>query len=291
MKFYKTTILFLLFTLLNTAIYGQNKTPIIQNISKYIVIDKDTVKIQRLSPEEREKLFQIGLNSNPSSQDLLLSVLDIQEYLKSKSIGKQPLNSDSLDILFLKLNKYANEYRVYFNLENYKKEAAYYVNHPRVNDRSKNIDDIFREIDLQNEIRNKNWVIKKRNDSISTLQKTINDSIEIIKQKQEYKRQIAVSVKQKKHEIKSDKKYKLDTENKKSKRKESIINKYGLVNGEAILNHKVKIGWSKSMCISSWGKPRTINRTTTLYGIHEQYVYSMKKYLYFENNILTTIQD
>jgi hypothetical protein len=31
--------------------------------------------------------------------------------------------------------------------------------------------------------------------------------------------------------------------------------------------------------------------TTTAYGIDEQYVYSLKKYLYFENGILTAIQD
>lgn len=42
---------------------------------------------------------------------------------------------------------------------------------------------------------------------------------------------------------------------------------------------------------STWGKPKNINRTTTAYGISEQWVYDGYKYLYFEDGILTTIQD
>lgn len=42
---------------------------------------------------------------------------------------------------------------------------------------------------------------------------------------------------------------------------------------------------------SKWGLPNKINKTTTEYGISEQWVYSDYKYLYFENGVLTTIQD
>lgn len=42
---------------------------------------------------------------------------------------------------------------------------------------------------------------------------------------------------------------------------------------------------------STWGKPIDINKTTTKYGTHEQWVYDGYKYLYFEDGILTSIQD
>lgn len=53
-----------------------------------------------------------------------------------------------------------------------------------------------------------------------------------------------------------------------------------------------KIGMTKDEAIdSTWGKPSDINKTTTKYGTHEQWVYSGNRYLYFEGDELTTIQD
>lgn len=43
--------------------------------------------------------------------------------------------------------------------------------------------------------------------------------------------------------------------------------------------------------LSTWGKPTTINRTTTEYGVSEQWVYGTKGYIYLENGIVTAIQD
>jgi hypothetical protein len=42
---------------------------------------------------------------------------------------------------------------------------------------------------------------------------------------------------------------------------------------------------------SSWGEPNKINRTTTKYSISEQWVYGNGKYVYFEDGIVTAIQD
>ena len=42
---------------------------------------------------------------------------------------------------------------------------------------------------------------------------------------------------------------------------------------------------------SSWGKPDSINTTTTKYGTREQWVYGIGNYLYFENGKLTAIQN
>ena len=42
---------------------------------------------------------------------------------------------------------------------------------------------------------------------------------------------------------------------------------------------------------SSWGKPQSINTTTTVRGKKEQWVYGTKSYLYFENDTLVAIQN
>lgn len=77
-----------------------------------------------------------------------------------------------------------------------------------------------------------------------------------------------------------------------------LVKKYGATNAKLIENGEVKIGFTKQMCIESWGEPDDINTTTTAYGIHEQWVYYDDYYwsfdmrcLYFDNGVLVTIQD
>ena len=53
-----------------------------------------------------------------------------------------------------------------------------------------------------------------------------------------------------------------------------------------------KIGMTKTEVEkSTWGKPNKINRTRTSYGTHEQWCYNNNKYIYFEDGIVTSIQD
>jgi hypothetical protein len=53
----------------------------------------------------------------------------------------------------------------------------------------------------------------------------------------------------------------------------------------------VNIGMtSERVLLSSWGRPEKVNRTTYSRGVHEQWVYS-GGYLYFEDGILTAIQN
>ncbi|MGS2779879.1 hypothetical protein ACVBAX_21310 [Robertmurraya sp. GLU-23] len=57
-------------------------------------------------------------------------------------------------------------------------------------------------------------------------------------------------------------------------------------------NFGVKIGMTKDEVLnSSWGKPDSINTTTSVYGNSEQWVYGNGNYLYFENEVLVTIQN
>ncbi|MBY6931687.1 1,4-beta-N-acetylmuramidase [Clostridium botulinum] len=54
----------------------------------------------------------------------------------------------------------------------------------------------------------------------------------------------------------------------------------------------VSIGMTEDqVLVSNWGRPNEINKTTTKYGTYEQWVYDGYNYLYFENGILTTIQN
>lgn len=54
----------------------------------------------------------------------------------------------------------------------------------------------------------------------------------------------------------------------------------------------VRIGMTKAEVLeSSWGKPQHVNKTTTSYGTSEQWVYGINSYLYFEDGILTAIQN
>ncbi|MGG3925686.1 hypothetical protein ABET51_06765 [Metabacillus fastidiosus] len=54
----------------------------------------------------------------------------------------------------------------------------------------------------------------------------------------------------------------------------------------------VKIGMTQEEVLTEgWGRPNDINKTTTSYGVKEQWVYDNYNYLYFEDGILVTIQN
>ena len=73
--------------------------------------------------------------------------------------------------------------------------------------------------------------------------------------------------------------------------KARLIRKYGKRKAQLILDEKVEIGFTKQMCIEAWGEPQDINRTITRNRVHEQWVYGIGCYLYFEGNFLTAIQN
>lgn len=53
----------------------------------------------------------------------------------------------------------------------------------------------------------------------------------------------------------------------------------------------VRVGMSKEQVLgSSWGKPNSVNKTTSIHGTREQWVYGGNNYLYFEGDTLTTVQ-
>jgi len=54
-----------------------------------------------------------------------------------------------------------------------------------------------------------------------------------------------------------------------------------------------RIGMTSEQVINQtrWGMPYDIRRTTTASGTREQWVYDSRRYLYFDNGVLTAIQD
>ena len=52
----------------------------------------------------------------------------------------------------------------------------------------------------------------------------------------------------------------------------------------------IRTGMTDKQVLASWGNPETNNRSVGSWGVHEQWVYD-KKYLYFENGLLTSFQD
>ena len=83
----------------------------------------------------------------------------------------------------------------------------------------------------------------------------------------------------------------LQDKKKNEQRREKILAKYGRFNGQTILDGKVKIGFTKEMCVEAWGKPNDINKSIGSWGVHEQWCYSFGSYLYFENGKLTAIDN
>ncbi|MTI89553.1 MAG: hypothetical protein FH748_16485 [Balneolaceae bacterium] len=61
-----------------------------------------------------------------------------------------------------------------------------------------------------------------------------------------------------------------------------------------ILNGSIRIGMSKDMVRASWGRPNDVNRTVNAHSTREQWVYgsiSTRRYVYFEDGIMTSFQD
>lgn len=114
-------------------------------------------------------------------------------------------------------------------------------------------------------------------DSIRTVKQHIEDSI----RNAEYEKAVIAEELQSKEAAKQ--------------RKKALIKKYGQTNGMLIFENKVKIGFTKEMCIAAWGHPDDINRTILKDIVDEQWVYERSdynhQYLYLRNGTLTTIQD
>lgn len=83
----------------------------------------------------------------------------------------------------------------------------------------------------------------------------------------------------------------LALEKEQRERKAALTRKYGKSTAELILSGRVRIGMTQAMCREAWGVPDDINRTSGSWGVYEQWVYGSGSYLYFENGVLSSIQN
>ena len=79
----------------------------------------------------------------------------------------------------------------------------------------------------------------------------------------------------------------------KEKREREMFTKYkNRETAKLIADGQIRIGWTKEMCMESWGAPQGINKTTDSRGAHEQWIYYKKNCrLHFENGKLITIKE
>lgn len=75
------------------------------------------------------------------------------------------------------------------------------------------------------------------------------------------------------------------------KHKSECISLFGQQNGELIAQGKVKINMTKEMCKYSWGIPLWTSKTTTEYGIYEDWYYWLGYSLHFVNDSLKRIEE
>jgi hypothetical protein len=60
---------------------------------------------------------------------------------------------------------------------------------------------------------------------------------------------------------------------------------------QCIRKGTIVLGMTKEQVTASWGKPDDIHRSVYSFGVHEQWIYGDRQYLYFEDGILTSWQD
>ena len=73
-------------------------------------------------------------------------------------------------------------------------------------------------------------------------------------------------------------------------RKAKIIADYGQANADMILRGKVKLGFTREMCVDAWGPLFKSSKTINDQGAFETWIYSITQVLYFKNGILIQIE-
>lgn len=107
----------------------------------------------------------------------------------------------------------------------------------------------------------------------------------------EFKKQELEKQKKEEERIKEEQERKRRAEQARIKFKNDCLAKWGQKMGGYIADGKVILGMNKEMCTAAWGHPIDINRTIVRGLTSEQWVYGWGTYLYFDNGVLTAIQN
>ena len=57
-----------------------------------------------------------------------------------------------------------------------------------------------------------------------------------------------------------------------------------------IADGEIVVGMTKDQVRASWGRPQSVNSTVSSSGTDEQWVYGVGQYVYFENGVMTMLQ-
>lgn len=261
----------------------------------------NSVLTKRTPKGEFKKIEDVFKDDRLTGLQLIVGIVGIESILDSKQSGSPGYEKAFYDVI-KDITAITTPRNIELDLSDYEKEFAFYtgyaVKSKEVLAREANQNFIL-EAEAENQKRRESEnaykkTLKLRRDSIEITQKRereikdstdqVNEKIEIEKQKIEYKKY------QKRLDDKLQKEQ-LEKIEKEKRRKSELIQHYGEESADLILIKKVKIGWTKEMCLESWGKPQEINKTTTANLIHEQWVYSLKRYLYFNDDLLAAIQE
>jgi len=267
----------------------------------YVKTDNDTVKCKRASSGLKKLQYVKGLDFLILIQ-ITSRIINIESVLDGEKKGGSEWPNNSFAGIIKQLKIILEENRVDLDLTEYENEFAFYQRHP-VKSKEKLEKEAAEKKRMEEEITKKERLVKldkgkekrrKLIDSLTVLairENEIKDSVEEVSRKIEQQRLRQQSIAYHKKLEEQEKIEKEEFERQQKARRQFLTQEYGLDDGELIFNRKVKIGWIKEKCLESWGKPKEINRTTTLNIVHEQWVYTLKKYLYFDNGVLTAIQD
>ena len=109
--------------------------------------------------------------------------------------------------------------------------------------------------------------------------------------KQEHERRELEKQKTDEERIQEEKEREKRREQERIEHKKYCIDKWGERLGTSIFENRVELGMTAEMCEVAWGKPYYTNRIIVTGLAAEQWVYGWGIYLYFENGILTAIQN
>lgn len=232
----------------------------------YVKIGSDSVLCQRTPEAELGKLAPIPRAYAPSVER---SLTTIRECVVAK---QKNLNTGNcfFDRLVVSEIQYCQNNGL--DVTNYRNELDFYlIKQKELNEKIQEQNDSI----LNKKAFDDSLLAKKRvaeyieEKRIAELRLVVNDSIH----KENLKRQAAKEAAEKRQ------------------RYQYLVKKYGAPNAKLMVEGRVKIGWTKQMCIEAWGEPNDINTTINQYHRLEQWVYSLSDYLYFEDGILITIQN
>lgn len=280
-------------------VFAQRKGDIKVNyIVKTFNYDDSSIDFYRTPQSEWPKYRSVD-------EDLLSRVLAVESALTQLQNGLYPKNEfDGFNEKYNNLRQILSNLKKQIDLSVYMLEYDFYRAHPVKTREQIQKEKIAAHWAKEREkervekawndsVMTRNEITRKRNDSINLVSKKQQahfDSITIKNYEEKIRREDSIYSKEQKNRAYASKKLAQQKESNAKQQRDEIIQKYRS-QSQDIFNHKVKLGWTQEMCAYSWGNPSQVHKTTSVNIMREQWVYGTTKYLYFDNGILTTIQE